>query len=82
MLVLTRKRGQSIVIPSLGITLTVLRVDGPQVRLGIEAPREVRIYRQEAPGARDEGLGAREESVPAPSSLAPGPSSLAPPENS
>lgn len=46
MLVLTRKSGESIVIGE-DIVLTVLEVRGGQVRLGIEAPREVTIHRAE-----------------------------------
>ncbi|MHB1423849.1 MAG: carbon storage regulator [Gemmataceae bacterium] len=47
MLVLTRKAGESIVVPELGILLTVLEVQGNKVRLGISAPAEVAIYRRE-----------------------------------
>ncbi len=46
MLVLTRKEGQSIKI-GLGITLTVVSIEGNKVRLGIEAPREVPVDREE-----------------------------------
>lgn len=46
MLVLTRKTGQSIVIGD-QITVKVISVDGDTVRLGIEAPRELPIYRRE-----------------------------------
>ncbi|MFS0872192.1 carbon storage regulator CsrA [Paenibacillus xylanilyticus] len=46
MLVLTRKKGESIVISD-DIVLTVLSVDGEHVKLGIEAPRDIDIYRKE-----------------------------------
>lgn len=46
MLVLTRKADQKIQIGS-NITITVIEVKGRYVRLGIEAPREVRIVRSE-----------------------------------
>lgn len=46
MLVLTRKTGQSIVIDG-GIEITVLEVRGEQVRLGIAAPREIKVNRKE-----------------------------------
>ena len=46
MLVLSRKKGQSIVIGG-NIVVTVLSVDGAKVRLGIEAPEEVPVYRAE-----------------------------------
>ena len=46
MLVLTRKRDQSIVINE-NIEITVLDIQGDQVRIGINAPREVSIHRKE-----------------------------------
>ena len=51
MLVIKRKRYESIRIGD-NITITVLRVKGNQVRVGIEAPREVRVVRGELPAAR------------------------------
>ncbi|MFN8535285.1 MAG: carbon storage regulator CsrA [Dehalococcoidia bacterium] len=46
MLVLTRKAGESIVIGG-DVELTVLEIDGDHIRLGIQAPRTVPIYRAE-----------------------------------
>ena len=46
MLVLTRKPGQSIMIGE-GIEVQVLSVSGEKVRLGITAPRDVTIVRDE-----------------------------------
>ena len=46
MLVLTRKPGQSIMIGD-GIEVQVLSVAGEKVRLGIAAPRDVGIFRNE-----------------------------------
>ena len=46
MLVLSRKPKESIVIDG-QITVTVLQVNGKNVRLGIEAPKEVPIRRKE-----------------------------------
>lgn len=46
MLVLTRKSNQSIVIGD-DIIVTVLEVRGDQIRLGITAPRDVEVHRQE-----------------------------------
>ena len=46
MLVLTRKPGQSIMIGD-GIEVQLLSVAGEKVRLGITAPREVSIFRNE-----------------------------------
>ena len=46
MLVLTRRKNQSIVIGD-QIVVTVLEVKGDQIRLGITAPRDVQVYREE-----------------------------------
>jgi carbon storage regulator len=46
MLVLTRKPGQSIMIGD-GVEIQVLSVAGEKVRLGVTAPREVSIFRNE-----------------------------------
>lgn len=46
MLVLTRKKDQSIIINE-NIEITVLDIQGDQVRIGIKAPREVSIHRKE-----------------------------------
>ena len=47
MLVLTRKIGQQIVLPGCGITIDIVGVTKSQVRLGIEAPSDVAVYRSE-----------------------------------
>lgn len=46
MLVLTRKKEQSIVIGD-NIEITIIDVQGDQVRIGINAPRNVSVYRKE-----------------------------------
>lgn len=46
MLVLSRRLGETIVIGD-DIRLTVLSVSGGQVRLGIAAPKEVSVHREE-----------------------------------
>ena len=46
MLVLTRKLGESIAIDD-RIRITVVALKGNQVKLGIEAPAETKIYRSE-----------------------------------
>jgi carbon storage regulator len=46
MLVLSRKRDERIVIGD-NIVITVVEVRGDKVRLGIEAPTEVPVHRQE-----------------------------------
>ncbi len=49
MLVLTRKVGEKVIIGG-NITLTVVKVDGNQVRLAFDAPPQVRILRNELIG--------------------------------
>jgi carbon storage regulator len=46
MLILTRKVGEIIRIGD-AVTIRVLEVRGSQVRLGVDAPSEVRIFREE-----------------------------------
>jgi carbon storage regulator len=46
MLVLTRRANQSIVIGA-DVTVTVLEIRGDQIRLGITAPKEVAVHREE-----------------------------------
>ena len=67
MLVLTRKVGETIVIGTT-VRLTVVRIVGDKVRLGIAAPADVPVDRQEVhalkqaqcpKGTRGRGAGAR-----------------------
>ena len=46
MLVLTRKLGESIAIDD-HIKIVVVQIKGKQVRLGIKAPKETKIHREE-----------------------------------
>jgi carbon storage regulator len=46
MLVLSRKLGEKIVIGD-NILVTVVKIDRNQIRIGIEAPPEVPVYREE-----------------------------------
>jgi carbon storage regulator len=46
MLILTRKVGETIVINE-NIRVTVLAIKGSQIRLGVEAPADVPVHRQE-----------------------------------
>ena len=47
MLVLSRRAEEKIVFPTLGVTLHLLRIKGNVVRLGIEAPPDIRVLREE-----------------------------------
>jgi carbon storage regulator CsrA len=56
MLCLGRKKGESILIPELGIKITVVRVKPfGLVQIGIEADKDVRIYREEVWARIQEG---------------------------
>jgi carbon storage regulator len=46
MLVLSRKLGEKIVIGD-NIIVTVVKIDRNQIRIGIEAPSDVPVYREE-----------------------------------
>ncbi|HEY0973571.1 MAG TPA: carbon storage regulator CsrA [Solimonas sp.] len=46
MLILTRRVGETVTIGD-SVTVTVLGVKGNQVRLGVKAPREVAVHREE-----------------------------------
>jgi carbon storage regulator len=47
MLVLSRKIGEQILVPHCELAVTVLAIDGKAVRLGISAPKEIAVYREE-----------------------------------
>jgi carbon storage regulator len=58
MLILSRRPGESLTIGD-NITITVVSINGNQIRLGIKAPREVRVLRDEIYKAiRDENQAA------------------------
>jgi carbon storage regulator len=46
MLVLSRKTGEGIVMDN-DISISILSIDGDRIRIGIQAPKEMRIYRSE-----------------------------------
>ncbi len=46
MLVLTRKRGEELIIGD-SIVITVVEIRGDKVRLGIDAPHEIPVHRRE-----------------------------------
>jgi carbon storage regulator len=46
MLILTRRVQEALIIND-NVTITVLSVKGNQVRLGIDAPRDVEVHREE-----------------------------------
>ena len=46
MLILTRKTNEKIKIGN-DITITIIEVRGEQVKIGVEAPKDVKVFRQE-----------------------------------
>lgn len=46
MLILTRRSGESLMVGD-SVKLTVLAIKGNQVRIGIDAPKEVAVHREE-----------------------------------
>ncbi len=58
MLILSRKVGERVVIGQ-DISITILRVKGNQVRLGVDAPKNIAVQREEVSGR------AKSEVVPA-----------------
>jgi carbon storage regulator len=69
MLILTRKVGEVIRIGD-AVTIRVLEVRGSQVRLGVDAPADVRIFREEVYRAMQDEQA--EAPVPAASGRKPG----------
>lgn len=60
MLVLSRKTGERILVPELGIEITVLSLGNQRVQIGIDAPPEIRIIRPDA--RRGRGCPVRRKS--------------------
>ena len=62
MLVLSRKKNESIVINN-DITIVVVEIRGDKVRLGVEAPKEVPVHRREVYDAIHRNAAAAEGSA-------------------
>ncbi len=46
MLILTRRIGESLLVGD-DVKITILEIQGNQIRLGIKAPREIEVHREE-----------------------------------
>lgn len=67
MLILTRRVGESVVIGE-DVTVTVLGVKGNQVRIGINAPKNVAVHREEIFERIKSGQGASSAAADEPAS--------------
>jgi carbon storage regulator CsrA len=47
MLILARRRNEKIVFPHLGVTVEILNIAGSSVRIGVQAPPDIKVLRQE-----------------------------------
>ena len=65
MLVLSRREAEKVLFPNLGITIEITRVQGSTVRLGIDAPKEIRVIRGELENRPE--LGYTKPNPPGPS---------------
>jgi len=79
MLVLSRKKNESIVIGEGAdkITLVIVEIRGDKVRLGVEAPKEVPVHRREVYDAIQRNKANPERLDPAGSATPPGASAPA-----
>ena len=64
MLVLTRKKEEKLIIGD-NITLTILKIKGNSVQIGVEAPRHVRVLRSELTAEIESANDGEDPQVPA-----------------
>jgi carbon storage regulator len=61
MLILTRRVSEQLMIGE-NVQVTVLRIDGNQVRIGVTAPRDISVDRQEVRARKDHEQRSRQRS--------------------
>ncbi len=71
MLIITRRAGEKMMIGD-DIVVEIMEIVGNQVRVGIQAPQSVRVYREEIWRAVQEENSAAASDAPATLPLAPG----------
>lgn len=64
MLILTRRVGESLMIGD-DVSITVLGIKGNQVRLGVNAPKEISVHREEIYQRIQQEKAKAQEEVPA-----------------
>jgi carbon storage regulator len=64
MLVLSRKIGEQIVMPDQEVVVTVVAIQGNRVRIGITAPSNVSVFREEICPAANVSVGFAAETAP------------------
>ena len=77
MLVLSRKKNESIVINN-DITIVVVEIRGDKVRLGVEAPKEIPVHRREVYDAIKRNAAVQNSTVQGGSSITEAGSNTAP----
>jgi carbon storage regulator len=65
LLIITRKKNESILIGDSGIKVTVIETKDGRVKIGVEAPREVRVIRAEAAQMSEFNRSATASKLPA-----------------
>jgi carbon storage regulator CsrA len=65
MLIISRKEGQRIVLPSLGVAVKILKTSGNSTRIGIDAPRSISVIREELLGDAEKLLDSTSDHLAA-----------------
>ncbi len=66
MLILSRRKGEKVIIENGLIEITVVSILGNRIRLGIQAPEDIRVDRSEIHEKRQEDIYLTEQNQPSP----------------